>query len=223
MVTSLETRDLRSARKEWKRTKDSNSKWSHGVRPLSGVRFNINGEVTGTAQQQAGVRPCRRWRSTLSKPTPNLVKPHPRYDIPYARVRSELHCQAELRDFDTAATPLASPSLSHALSLSTAAVAAAPTSAGSTGDPFLYSFDRTDTPGGPLTLEVFVKKGKGRKGGETERLVEREYEVVDGDTGEAVRGRRARALLRREGSKETQEEPEGGGEQEGEDEGFELI
>jgi hypothetical protein len=32
-------RDLRSAKKEWKRTKDSSVKWHHGRRPLPGVRF----------------------------------------------------------------------------------------------------------------------------------------------------------------------------------------
>jgi hypothetical protein len=84
----------------------------------------------------------------------------------------------------------------------------------------LYSFDRTDTPGRPLTLEVFVKNTSGR---DTEKLVEREYEVLDGN-GDAVRGRRARAVLRRGGSKER--DAAGGGEVEEMREvegGFELI
>jgi hypothetical protein len=96
-----------------------------------------------------------------------------------------------------------SPSLRRALTASAIA-----------SDPFVYSFDRADSPGRALTLEVFVKNTGGR---ETERLVEREYEVLDGN-GEPVRGRRARAFLRKEGT--------GGGEEGGvgrEDEGFELV
>lgn len=54
--------------------------------------------------------------------------------------------------------------------------------------------------------------------------MEREYEVLDGN-GEAVRGRRARAVLRRTGA--SKERGDGGGELEGgkeeEDEGFELV
>lgn len=42
MATMNETpaqfeRDLRSANKEWKRSKDSSSKWTHGAKPLRGV------------------------------------------------------------------------------------------------------------------------------------------------------------------------------------------
>ena len=86
---------------------------------------------------------------------------------------------------------------------------------GGNADPFVYSFDRTDSPGRPLTLEVFVKT----TGRETEKLVEREYEVLDGN-GEAVRGRRARAVLRRTGTSK-EREAEGGKEEE--DEEFELV
>ena len=82
-------------------------------------------------------------------------------------------------------------------------------------DPFLYSFDRTDTPGRPLTLELFVKTPTGK---ETEKLVEREYAVVDGN-GESVSGRKAtRRVLRTGTSAAVQEE-----QSVIEDEGFELI
>jgi hypothetical protein len=51
--------------------------------------------------------------------------------------------------------------------------------------------------------------------------VEREYEVLDGK-GDAVRGKKARRVLRRGGSVER--EGEGEGEERGvEDEGFELL
>jgi hypothetical protein len=91
-------------------------------------------------------------------------------------------------------------------------------------DPFVYSFDRTESPGRPLTLEVFVKSGE--KGDRTtEKLVEKEYEVVDGN-GEAVRGRRARAFLRRGGTTSAVAGGKDGGVEGGgveEDEGFELV
>ncbi|KAL2189587.1 hypothetical protein L209DRAFT_749424 [Thermothelomyces heterothallicus CBS 203.75] len=88
----------------------------------------------------------------------------------------------------------------------------------------LYSFDRADTPGRPLTLDVFVKNTSGK---ETEKLVEREYEVLDGN-GEAVKGRKARAVLRKSGSSGTAAgagEGRKDGEQEGTEveDGFELI
>lgn len=80
-------------------------------------------------------------------------------------------------------------------------------------DNFLYSFDRTETPGKPLSLEVFLKTNPR----ETEKLVEKEYEILDGN-GEALKGRKARRDLRRQSPHAIVEEP-------GtiEDEGFELI
>lgn len=85
-------------------------------------------------------------------------------------------------------------------------------------DNFLYSFDRTDTtPGMPMALDIFVKAPTGR---ETEKFVEKEYEILDGN-GEALKGRKARRELRHTGG--------GGGAGSGgveevvEDEGFELL
>lgn len=128
----------------------------------------------------------------------------PSWSIPDARIRSKLHAQTEIRDADpdVPSTPSASLAALDSPSLSQV----------------YFSFDRSDSPDRPVTLEMFVtKSGKKKTGGlvsETERLVEREYEVVDGK-GEAVRGRRARGVLRREGSKEREEGKE--------DEGFELV
>lgn len=82
-------------------------------------------------------------------------------------------------------------------------------------DQILYSFDRTDSPGRPLTLEVFVKTS----GRDTEKFVEKEYEVIDSH-GDALKGRKARRILRggpSAGSK--------GGDDEFEvdEDGFELV
>lgn len=44
MTTSPQyERDLRSANKEWKRTKDSSVKWSHGSRHLHGIKSHDSG------------------------------------------------------------------------------------------------------------------------------------------------------------------------------------
>lgn len=55
-------RDLRSANKEWRRTKDSNVKWSHGARYLHGVRRDSYGEPLSSvpASQLAKERPSKR-------------------------------------------------------------------------------------------------------------------------------------------------------------------
>lgn len=59
-------------------------------------------------------------------------------------------------------------------------------------DQVLYSFDRAETPGRPLTLGVFVKT----KERDTEKFVANEYEVIDVN-GDALKGRKARRNLRR--------------------------
>lgn len=80
-------------------------------------------------------------------------------------------------------------------------------------DNILYSFDRAETPGKPLSLDVFFKTNPR----ETEKFVEKEYEILDAN-GEALKGRKARRDLRRQSPHAIAEEP-------GliEDEGFELV
>lgn len=82
-------------------------------------------------------------------------------------------------------------------------------------DNVLYSFDRADSPGRPLTLEVFVKKS----GRDTEKFVEKEYEILDVN-GDALKGRKARRNLRggaKNGAKSTDEDVEV------DEDGFELV
>lgn len=79
-------------------------------------------------------------------------------------------------------------------------------------DGFLYSFDRTDTPGKPLSLDIFVKTNPK----ETEKLVEKEYEILDYN-GDALKGRRARRNLRRQDLAPAEEPAII------EDDGFELV
>ncbi|KAK4043349.1 hypothetical protein C8A01DRAFT_43664 [Parachaetomium inaequale] len=217
-------RDLRSANKEWRRGKDSAVKWSHGRRHLTGISFCDDGRIENGAtapehmwaKSRPEKRPDRRptkWHH-FTKTTYNIAKPRSISDMPSSRRRAVSHAQTEIDDaatsspLDLSLTSPTVPSLTR-------------TPSASTGDAgVLYSFDRADTPGRPLTLEVFVKNTSGK---ETERLVEKEYEVLDGN-GEAVRGRRARAVLRKGGSVEAEKESEGGLDAEREVEGgFELV
>jgi len=91
-----------------------------------------------------------------------------------------------------------------------------PSLAAHQADNVLYNFDRVDSPGRSLTLDVFVKPATAR---ETERFIEREYEILD-ERGDALRGRKARQTLRKAAS--------GGGAAEAErivedEDGFELV
>lgn len=82
-------------------------------------------------------------------------------------------------------------------------------------DQVLYSFDRTDSPGRPLTLDVFVKS----TGRETEKFVEKEYEVIDVN-GDALKGRKARRSLRRGPASDAKS---AGDDVEVDEDGFELV
>jgi hypothetical protein len=149
----------------------------------------------------------------LAKHSHNRVKPRPSWTLPDARTRTLNHARTEIRDADSASDMPTSPYAALSRRLSSASTPVTESSSP------LFSFDSASTPGHrqPLTLEVFVKT----TGRETERLVEREYEVLDGK-GDAVRGKKARRVLRRGGSVER--EGEGVGVERGvEDEGFELL
>lgn len=104
--------------------------------------------------------------------------------LPAGRLRGKIHAAAEMRD-----PHAASRSLDDLLPLS---ASAATRVADALESHILYSFDRAETtPGRPLALDVFVTAGAR----DTERLVEKEYEVLDAN-GEALRGRKARRNLR---------------------------
>ena len=75
MATSLDSsvqyeRDLRSSHKEWKRSKDSSTKWASGTRNLPGVKTNWDAEMLGTSgkgqhpnqNQMTKSRPARKVR-----------------------------------------------------------------------------------------------------------------------------------------------------------------
>jgi hypothetical protein len=78
-------------------------------------------------------------------------------------------------------------------------------------DQFTYSFDRLEGPNQPMTLDAFVKPSSR----DTERLVQKEYEILD-LSGEALKGRKARSDLRKSVGPSLAEIAR-------EDDGFELV
>lgn len=191
-------RDLRSAHKDYKRQKDASSKWAFGSRPISGCQVDW---FTGEAYDGRGVkstkcRPrhkCSNLHHTVDKDGSNIVKwnrSHMRPVAPPARLRVHANARAEMAD-----APQSSADLNHMMGSSTHSFhkARGPLSPdNSTAAGFLYSFDNTDSPPPVLTLDVFVKPNVRA----TEKMLEREYEILD-TNGHAVKGRKARQMLRR--------------------------
>ncbi|KAK3940657.1 hypothetical protein QBC46DRAFT_121922 [Diplogelasinospora grovesii] len=205
-------RDLRSASKERKRSKDSATKWRRGSRPSGGVQSNwITGELISGSD--AKTRPKKRKSETgfSTKQPGNQVKLRATYDgHHYGRLVTTLYAQQEATD----KTNLRS-SVGDLLSPSPTPTPPGRTRRSSVSDNFLYSFDRVDSPGQPVALEYFVKT----TGRETEKLVEKEYEVLDSQ-GEALKGRKARRILRQKAATDIDAAHH---EFEEDDDGFELV
>ncbi|KAK0643530.1 hypothetical protein B0T16DRAFT_392038 [Cercophora newfieldiana] len=197
-------RDLRGSKQEWKRGKDSSEKWARGVWPAPGIRLDmVTGlPVNGTESHQAKVRPRSRFcdNGHHTKRTPNFVKMRNGYDAPASRVKAKLHAARECDDpssLSISELPPLTPRIVRRMS---------------TTDNALYSYDRTDTPGKPLTLDIFIKAPTAR---DTEKFVEKEYEILDAN-GQALKGRKARHNLRHAAT-----DPDG--EEITEVDGFELL
>lgn len=126
------------------------------------------------------------------------------WDVPVGRVRTKLYAKREVDDATSRSLgelPPTGPWMRRS---------------SATADGVLYNFDRADTPGRPLTLDIFVKAPTAR---DTERLIEKEYEILD-TNGEALKGRKARSNLR-----QTATDLGPSRERDGviEDDGFELV
>ncbi|TRX88867.1 hypothetical protein FHL15_010210 [Xylaria flabelliformis] len=201
------TRDLRSGAHETKRVKDHNHKWARGKRPSAGVKsewLGVGPFLTGSPEQQEKVRP---WSLPNGKHirSPNVTKPHtshgfcmvpegywaPKSDI-LVELQDPVNMSSSLRDL------LPSPYTQRKQSVT---------------DDFLYSFDKAESPGKPLPLEVFVKTNTKA----TEKFVEKEYEILDYH-GNIVKGRKALKDVHRGKTAPPAEEIELI-----EDDGFELV
>ncbi|ORY65509.1 uncharacterized protein BCR38DRAFT_340953 [Pseudomassariella vexata] len=198
-----EARDLRSAAQDPKRVKERNSKWSRGQRPSPGCNSIIREEIlSGSESQRAKVRPERTDKScSYHIRNHNIVKAKLAHDVPLSRSRAKVEAMEELAD--------------SAISRSLIDMLPSPNSRRkpSVSDNFLYNFDRAESPGKPLSLDIFVKTN--RK--DTEKFIEKEYEILD-TNGDTLKGRKARQNLRRPNYAAVVKEPEII-----EDDGFELV
>jgi hypothetical protein len=135
---------------------------------------------------------ANRNRSHPFKQSQNVNKRGANYNLPPGRIRAASHAKEEIQDASLARSIvdlLPKARVSH----STASL--------------FDGFSQTDVPTTPQPLSIFVKV----TGRETEKLVEKEYEVLD-DNGQALKGRKARYNLRHGNSQNPRE-----------DEGFELL
>lgn len=196
------TRDIRGAAQDPKRAKEKSAKWANGARPSSGCKYDWNMDTIrgGSESQRAKVRPERVYDNYHVR-SHNIVKPKFVHDVKPNYSRAKVDAMEELAD------PAISRSLIDLLPSPNRSRKPQAT------DGFLYSFDRKESPGKPLSLELFVKTNPK----ETEKFVEKEYEILD-NNGDALKGRKARRSLRRPGQPATAEEPAIV-----EDDGFELV
>ncbi|OLN95646.1 hypothetical protein CCHL11_04821 [Colletotrichum chlorophyti] len=177
-------RDLRSAHRDFKRDKDSRSKWSNGARPLAGCRLDyVTMEAIGGSEEQCAKTRPRGRQSEFShnkKAQHNMTKFRSHWDLPDARVKAAAGVKEQIKD-----------------PLSQSLVDLVPVPGGrrnqGVSEDWMYSFDKNESPGRPLTLDVFVKTN----GRDTERMVEKEYEILN-ENGQVLKGRKARQNLRHE-------------------------
>ncbi|KAI1466674.1 uncharacterized protein F4812DRAFT_61421 [Daldinia caldariorum] len=201
-----QARDLRSFAQDSKRFKQHVEKWSRGSRPSAGCKYNRSDDtiITGSQSQREKLRPEGLNHHSNRLANQNIVKPRDkdRYHLRSSYSRVKIDTLQELHD----------PSN---ISRSLYDLLPSPQSRRSSivSDNVLYSFDRVDSPGRPLTLDAFVKTNPK----ETEKFVEKEYEILD-QNGDALKGRKARQNLRRRNHASAAQEPDII-----EDDGFELV
>ncbi|KLU85982.1 hypothetical protein MAPG_05001 [Magnaporthiopsis poae ATCC 64411] len=225
MAATMETpaqyeRDLRSAHKGWKRGKDSREKWAHGQRPAAGLKWNtFTGEILNSETPEVLLsksRPSKKNSDFVHDShrkkhanTMKIIRPQPTFfRAANGRPSGRIGARGEIENPET------SRSIMDLL------VPAARKEGGGLAswgfhsmDGVLYSFDAADTPSRPVTLETFVKANNRT----TEKLVEKEYEILDAN-GDLLKGRKARSDLRKSASGVG-----GGGNIDDDDDGFELV
>ncbi|KAI0021644.1 hypothetical protein F4780DRAFT_273840 [Xylariomycetidae sp. FL0641] len=205
-----QSRDLRSFAHESNRVKDQKQKWSRGSRPSPGCSADwVDSTIItgGSESQRAKKRPERYSHSLRAERSLNIVKPrgsaHTRHDLPQSHSRAKVDAMWELSDPTNVSRSIhdlmPSPQQRRKMSVS---------------DNFLYNFDKAESPGKPLSLDIFVKTNPK----ETEKFVEKEYEILD-NNGDALKGRKARRNLRRKNNASSAA-PEV---EIMEDDGFELV
>ncbi|KUI68803.1 hypothetical protein VM1G_04159 [Cytospora mali] len=193
-------RDIRSANQEWKRGKDASVKWSYGstsswLGTEDVAPENFRAQPIGKLSDRTRLFYKDKGNVNKLARTTGRIK-----DLPSNNVRSKVSAKEEIEAASRSVLDyLPSPVRRQS----------------TTTDNVIYSFDHTESPGRPLTLDIFVKT----TGRDTEKFVEKEYEILDAN-GDALKGRKARRTLRQgvsSGSKSADGEPEV------DEDGFELV
>jgi hypothetical protein len=168
--------DVRSIDRDFKRGRDLASKWSNGARPSPGCYLYLTSMTVcggGSDGQRHKVRPQQKKRAT--------------------RFREEWQSSAglseainEAHDYAPGPSPNVGRRASSSLELGQAS---------KQGHDGPFETNATTTLSGvplqPIALDVFVKT----PGQETEKLVRKEYEILDSED-KALKGRKARETLR---------------------------
>jgi len=202
-------RDLRSADHGAKRSKDKKAKWIHGevgrvysleLAPDPLELHVVDWYPDEKARPETRKTPVRRRRMKSDlKANQNREKKYgsiaTHRNVARFDPRHEIRTAEELRSVDM---------LPFSANLGTGPA-----------EDFLYSFDSPNSPLPTLPLGVFVKPDV--RG--TEKLVEKEYEILDAN-GNAVRGKKARRALRQAASASPEARPQAAGVEEDE---FELV
>ncbi|KAH8601539.1 hypothetical protein B0O99DRAFT_648250 [Bisporella sp. PMI_857] len=204
-VSPIQTRDIRSSAKAFKRARDNSSKWSQGARPLSGVKNWDALDAAGTWSADVGttpspkVRPAKAWsemNGNHKKPHGNKAsKPYPtlNFDNSSANHRVSRKADAIVDAHAHSTAPLSKSLLEllpkHTNNTETAVQTAIRASMSSADDGFLYSFDNRPSPnarGREVDLSGLIDKAEKKWAAkETEKILRTEYAVLD-NTGEDV-------------------------------------
>ncbi|KIH93944.1 hypothetical protein SPBR_06197 [Sporothrix brasiliensis 5110] len=215
MSTAQFDRDLRSAHIDFKRSKDHRAKWEHGARGMHAGGLNVSPDADSDALLARGLRPRKPMVRYWVMPSNNIQKPDRghRSSVPPARHRETSRALLELQESKALST-------SEILQGGPAAptkTTRADTFVAASASP-LYSFDH-NAPAAALPLDAFIKAPTVR---DTEKMIKNEYEVLDAN-GEAVHGRKARAVLRQAAANSPLTQPKLVEVVDDDDDDFELV
>jgi len=171
--------DNRSEDYEFKRDKQHTAKWAMGIRPSGGVYTTVqNTPLTGSPEQQAKTRPEKKWseRDPNFKCHANLTK-NPKAWSKKGLATGRAFRQQDAKYDASTLSPTLSKSLFEDLPSGNSSQNARtpPVDSGIT-----YSFDAKSSPRNAVGLDSLVEKAEREfLTRETEKLVNKEYEVLD--------------------------------------------
>jgi hypothetical protein len=194
-LSAMYARELRSGAREAKRYKDQTAKWAHGERLLPGCR-----PIHSTDGPSPDINVGEKGADGPNRRRPVAHHPRHRNSSRDSKDHDDEHKRPHVKGGRSA------PADEVLQSKSIIDLLLSPGNRGpateAPGD-YCYSFDHAISPAASLPLAAFVKQDA--RG--TEKLVEKEYEILDAN-GEAVRGKKARRTLRQASSASPETRPQ---------------